>query len=803
MGNGNAKASKNSKLADEIDRIASNYILQQNFNDINKLSDKGECDKLVILTAKVIGKNLNALEQKEMVERISKGSEETEEKKGVVGTEPLKNDGVVGAEPLKKDGVVGAEPLKKDGPLKKAEPLDKDGEEPLEEDGAEPVEEEDKPKKKKAKPSEESLEEEEEEDEDEKPKKKKQKGGEDEIKETDQEAEPEAPSEAKPIAKPEAPPVGVVGAEPLAKPEAPPDAKPLVAPPDGVVGAEPLAEPLDASPDGVVGAEPLGDIPLCLIIAKFYVKIAHVFAAIMKTINPVIIAEDKNGKPQKYNLMNRENKPTDSQIKKIEHTNFCTNRLNSLIQDSDYNTHNPRNTLLNLKARFCNMNYDEKTKKSRKFYQEKDDTSGEPGIPELLKLYYDVYDPAVGDFTSMSEDMKYIYEQDVAVFYETFTGKPLPTDENGQTEIKRFGDIPLREYHKNEKCKPDGMFSQNFEGSLNDEPLFKKYAVHMKKMMNTMNTNQDKLLAILKQLFIFPKEKEKKKVEVKKEEKPKEEEEESKAPKTQGNLVIPNMQAPAANAVEANAPADKAVEAPAAMAPAAPAGEANAVVAPAIAAAANAVGQAVEAPAPVDKAVEAPAIAPAANAVEAPAIAPAIEAPAANAAPAVEAAENEKAPTAEVKVGGEANEMAPKEETPKEETPKEETPKEEAPKAKEEAPKAKEEAPKANEIGTKEETPKAKEEEPKANEIAPKEEPKEEETDVLINPNLTDELLQSLINTTRKLIVELYLTCEMDFLEGVTIFESIVAVQLAKTTGAQIKYLNDMTSEYLVEHTDV
>ena len=514
----------------------------------------------------------------------------------------------------------------------------------------------------------------------------------------------------------------------------------------------------------------------------------------MKTINPVIIAEDKNGKPQKYNLMNRENKPTESQIKKIEHNNFCTNRLNSLIQDSDYNTHNPRNTLLNLKARFCNMNYDEKTKKSRKFYQEKDDTSGEPGIPELLKLYYDVYDPEVGDFTSMSEDMKYIYEQDVAVFYETFTGKPLPTDENGQTKIKRFGDIPLREYHEDAKCKPDGMFTQIFEGSLNDEPLFKKYAVHMKKMMNTMNTNQDKLLAILKQLFIFPKEKEKKKVEVKKEEKPKEEEEESKAPKTQGNLVIPNMQAPAANAVEANA-----VMAPAANAPA---GEANA---PAIATAANAVGQAVEAPAPVDKAV-APAIAPADKAVEAPAD-KAVEAPAP--APAAEAAENEKAPTAEVKVGGEANEIGANEiganeiganeMAPKEETPKEAKAKEEEPKANEIGTKAKEEEPKANEIGTKANEIAPKEEAPKANEIGAK----EEETEVLINPNLTDELLQSLINTTRKLIVELYLTCEMDFLEGVTIFESIVAVQLAKTTGAQIKYLNDMTSEYLVEHTDV
>ena len=75
MGNSSSANSKNSKLADEIDRIAGNYILQQNFNDINKLSEKDHCDKLVILTAKIIGQNLNALEQKEMVNRISKGRE--------------------------------------------------------------------------------------------------------------------------------------------------------------------------------------------------------------------------------------------------------------------------------------------------------------------------------------------------------------------------------------------------------------------------------------------------------------------------------------------------------------------------------------------------------------------------------------------------------------------------------------------------------------------------------------------------------------------------------------------------------
>ena len=71
---------------------------------------------------------------------------------------------------------------------------------------------------------------------------------------------------------------------------------------------------------------------------------------------------------------------------------------------------------------------------------------------------------------------------------------------------------------------------------------------------------------------------------------------------------------------------------------------------------------------------------------------------------------------------------------------------------------------------------------------------------ITINPDLDETLLQSLVNTTRKLIVELYVACENDFLEGITLFESIVAVQLAKTTASQIKLLNDISLEYLDEH---
>jgi hypothetical protein len=65
---------------------------------------------------------------------------------------------------------------------------------------------------------------------------------------------------------------------------------------------------------------------------------------------------------------------------------------------------------------------------------------------------------------------------------------------------------------------------------------------------------------------------------------------------------------------------------------------------------------------------------------------------------------------------------------------------------------------------------------------------------------LDPDLLQSLVNTTRKIIVELYVTCETDFLEGIVLFESIVAMQLAKTTNSQIKLLNELTIDYLVDH---
>ena len=134
MGN-KSSSNKNLDLPDEIDRIATNYILSQNFNDINKSLDKDHCDKLLILTAKIIDKKLNPLEQKNLLKSIVNKGDSAKK------PEEKKQDGVEGAKPLEKKpaGDEGEEPIEKKPDEKKKEEKKPDGDE-----GAEPLEDKDK-----------------------------------------------------------------------------------------------------------------------------------------------------------------------------------------------------------------------------------------------------------------------------------------------------------------------------------------------------------------------------------------------------------------------------------------------------------------------------------------------------------------------------------------------------------------------------------------------------------------------------------------------------------------------------------
>ena len=66
---------------------------------------------------------------------------------------------------------------------------------------------------------------------------------------------------------------------------------------------------------------------------------------------------------------------------------------------------------------------------------------------------------------------------------------------------------------------------------------------------------------------------------------------------------------------------------------------------------------------------------------------------------------------------------------------------------------------------------------------------------IRIHPKLTEEGLQKLVEQTRKIIVDLYITCENDFVEGVKIYEAIVENQIRLTTESQIQYLESSSKQ--------
>jgi hypothetical protein len=225
---------------------------------------------------------------------------------------------------------------------------------------------------------------------------------------------------------------------------------------------------------------------ICLGIARFYIKIAHLYSAILTTINPQYVYKDALGLKVKVNLMKKKQIPTGSNPI-IERKNICSERIKALNSfDPSMNDINP--DLYNINPSFCNMNLN--TDDSIK------SLSNEPGIFELQQLYYDKYDFNEGKYVGMSEKMKKSYSSDLAQFHKFFTGSDKIPE-----EIKKFSDIKLRDYMKFPICK-DQYKIKSIKGNLK-MTLFKKYSDHIKSMIKTSETNQDKLLTIIDKLFVF------------------------------------------------------------------------------------------------------------------------------------------------------------------------------------------------------------------------------------------------------------------------------------------------------------
>ena len=94
---------------------------------------------------------------------------------------------------------------------------------------------------------------------------------------------------------------------------------------------------------------------MCIGIAKFYVKVAHLFAAIVTTINPVYTFKNKVGANVNATILNKHDIPKGASTNIIK-LNICSNRLNALINNQSFNV--DKNAKVTIKPKFCNMNFD-------------------------------------------------------------------------------------------------------------------------------------------------------------------------------------------------------------------------------------------------------------------------------------------------------------------------------------------------------------------------------------------------------------------------------------------------------------
>lgn len=298
---------------------------------------------------------------------------------------------------------------------------------------------------------------------------------------------------------------------------------------------------------------PLSKKRICSGIAKFYIKIAHLFSAIIMTINPVYVYKDDSGNTVKKNVMEKGTIPLNAKDRRVVKRGICSSRLESLVKGQDYENIG-QDGIIKIQPNVCNMkapimipapgppptqyNSQPRLNIPQEFADAQNDMkklsgeyqllpesvvlereniepvpqpqpqlqplnggaskslSEEPGIPELFELYLDKYDYQTGTFTEMSEETKISYFEDLKNFYLSFTGESsMPPN------IQKFSDIKLRDYQKTTGCQTR-LFKKPVQGSLKDF-LFQKYAINLQKMAQTANEKQESLLDIINSIFTY------------------------------------------------------------------------------------------------------------------------------------------------------------------------------------------------------------------------------------------------------------------------------------------------------------
>lgn len=293
---------------------------------------------------------------------------------------------------------------------------------------------------------------------------------------------------------------------------------------------------------------------LCINIAKYYVKIAHLFAAIMTTMNPVFswktsasskravsrpvtdtgdmsemvenvedieeVVEggddgdeegenDENGeKPentQEIQYSTLQQKHEISQMAKdvkVESLNFCNSRISdlmdmdeitSLIDGSNAITGTNGESVIKINPRLCSSSLNN----NNEGYTRQKSVYDLPGFAELSRLYFDKYNSSKKRFDRMSKESEREKKRNIALLYTLFTG-----DKNPPKDIKSFRDIPLHSFADTIECdNPDSALNKTYVGTTKDK-LFVDYVEQIKKMIYQSNMIRNSLLEVIDRVFV-------------------------------------------------------------------------------------------------------------------------------------------------------------------------------------------------------------------------------------------------------------------------------------------------------------
>jgi hypothetical protein len=238
----------------------------------------------------------------------------------------------------------------------------------------------------------------------------------------------------------------------------------------------------------------------CNQIAKFYIKVAHLFSSIVMTINPEYTHTDFFGNVKSYKLFEKDKIPSSGHFE-VSKINLCGERVdilsNELINEGEENTESKNVNVSTAPKKLCSVNLNKKGKIKT--------LDEEIGIPELMELYYDDgYDYKTGKFNRMSEETEKQFKNDLKNFYINFTG-----DYNVPESVTKFSDIKLRDYNKEKICTS----SNNTESSSSEDDkymeisatnsLYVKYAANLKKMIDSVNKKQQQLTSIIDKVFVY------------------------------------------------------------------------------------------------------------------------------------------------------------------------------------------------------------------------------------------------------------------------------------------------------------